>query len=69
VNLNSTSFYNRWGDAVHSSGSWGYNAYNGRAWAGQHAAAFNPYTGARAAGSRGAVFNHYNGNYAAGGRV
>jgi hypothetical protein len=66
VNLNSTSFYNRWGDAVHSSGSWGYNAYTGRAWAGQHASTFNPYTGARAEGGRGAVFNHYNGNYAAG---
>ena len=65
VNLNSTSFYNRWGDAVHSSG-WGYNAFNGRAWAGQHAATFNPYTGARAEGSRGAVFNHYNDKYAAG---
>ncbi|MES2922672.1 MAG: carbohydrate-binding family V/XII [Verrucomicrobiota bacterium] len=66
VNVNSTSFYNHWGTAIHSSGSWGYNACTGREWAGQHASAFNPYSGARAEGSRGAAFNQYNGNFAAG---
>ena len=66
VNANACNFYSHWGSAVHSSGSWGYNAYTGREWAGQHASIFNPYSGARATGSRGAAVNQYNGNYAAG---
>jgi hypothetical protein len=65
-NVNSTSFYTHWGTAVHTTGSYGYNAYTGNKWAGQHASAYNPYTGASAAGSRGAVGNVYSGNYAAG---
>ena len=65
-NVNSTSFYTHWGTSVHATGSYGYNAYTGNEWAGQHASAFNPYTGASAAGTRGAVGNVYTGNYAAG---
>ncbi len=66
INVNATNFYSHWGSAVHKSGHWGYNAYNGREWSGQHAETFNPYSGARAAGSRGAAVNRYNGNFAAG---
>jgi hypothetical protein len=66
VNCNSVNYYTHWGTAVHATGCYGYNAYTGTAWGGQHANTFNPYTGTMGSVSRGAAANRYTGGYAAG---
>ncbi len=64
-NVNACNYYTHWGTAVHSTGSYGYNAYTGNQWATRNASSFNPYTGAHGTMSSGAAFNQYTGNAAA----
>jgi hypothetical protein len=66
INCNSVNYYTHWGTAVHATGCYGYNAYTGTSWAGQHANTFNPYTGTMGSVTRGAAANPYTGGYAAG---
>ncbi|HTR42395.1 MAG TPA: carbohydrate-binding family V/XII [Pseudomonadales bacterium] len=64
-NVNACNYYTHWGTSVHTSGSYGYNAFTGNQWATRSASTFNPYTGAHGYGSSGAAFNQYTGNAAA----
>lgn len=67
VNCCSANYYSTWGTAVHTSGSYGYNAYTGTSWAGKSGTTYNPNTGTSGSYNRGAAYNPYSGNYAAGG--
>jgi hypothetical protein len=64
-NVNACDSYSHYGTAVHGTGSYGYNAYNGDEWANHSASTFNPYTGTHGTVSGNASYNPYSGNAAA----
>ena len=65
VNVNACNYYTHYGAAVHSTGSYGYNAYTGNEWASHSASTFNPYTGTHGTVNGSATYNPYTGNASA----
>ncbi len=64
-NVNACNCYSSYGTAVHTTGSYGYNAYTGNEWASKSSTAYNPYTGTHASGTSSATYNPYSGNASA----
>jgi hypothetical protein len=65
VNVNACNTYSHYGTAVHSTGSYGYNAYNGDEWANHSSSTYNPYTGTHGTVNGSSSYNPYSGNAAA----
>jgi hypothetical protein len=64
-NVNACNYYTHYGTAVHSTGSYGYNAYTGQEWANKSSSTYNPYTGTHGTVNSSATYNPYTGNASA----